>query len=158
MKIRKANLLDASAMHNIETSCFPKEEAASLESIRERIKLFEDVCLVAEEDDIIGFVNGAISSHEMISDEFYKNMVSDGGSNVLIFSLAVHPSYVRKGYGRLLLDTLIGRAKELGKKKIVLACKEEKIDYYASFGFDIDGNDKSIHGGTVWHSMTYKVT
>lgn len=58
----------------------------------------------------------------------------------------------------MLLDTLIDRAKELGKKKIVLACKEEKIDYYASFGFAIDGNDKSIHGGTVWHSMTYKVT
>ena len=54
-------------------------------------------------------------------------------------------------------DKLIRRAIDdaavQGRKGLVLTCKEEKIHYYAKFGFVNEGVSSSVHGGAVWYQM-----
>ena len=153
--IRNTTVQDAKGMYDVETACFSESEAATLEAIKERLELFPEICFVSEENnEIVGFINGAISTFDTISDEFFEEMKRDDGENVLIFSLAVHPEHQRKGYGRKLLDQLIKQSKSLNKSKIVLTCKAHKVDYYASFGFENDGIADSTHGGSKWYSMS----
>ena len=38
-------------------------------------------------------------------------------------------------------------------KRIILACKEEKLDWYSRFGFEKMGPSASEHGGAVWYDM-----
>ena len=97
MMIRNTTVQDARGMFEVEAACFSEAEAASLEAIEERLELFPEICFVCEENGkIIGFVNGAISSFETISDDFFEEMKRDDGDNILIFSLAVHPDHQRK--------------------------------------------------------------
>lgn len=154
MIIRQATIHDAQAMFQVEAACFPPTEAASLEAIEERLKLFSDICYVCEENGVIGFINGAKSKFETISDEFFEHMINDDGDNVLVFSLGVHPDHQRRGIGRLLLNAMIDQSRALNKKQIILTCKAHKVNYYASFGFKNDGIAESTHGGSVWYSMS----
>ena len=43
--------------------------------------------------------------------------------------------------------------KARGKKAITLTCKEEKLAYYAKFGFADHGVAGSTHGGALWYNM-----
>ena len=45
-------------------------------------------------------------------------------------------------------------AKKLGKKKVILTCKERLIRYYECFGYVNDGISKSSDGGAQWFDMT----
>ena len=44
-------------------------------------------------------------------------------------------------------------AKEEKRKGVILTCKEEKIHYYAKFGFVNEGKSVSDHGGAKWYQM-----
>jgi predicted GNAT family N-acyltransferase len=48
----------------------------------------------------------------------------------------------------------IKKAKEEGRKIVILTCKEYLIHYYATFGFASSGISGSTHGGAVWYDMT----
>ena len=59
--IRLAEKKDLDTIIQIEAICFPKEEAATEKSFRERFEFFPENFLVAEikkEKKIIGFING----------------------------------------------------------------------------------------------------
>lgn len=156
--ITNARNEDSRGMFEVERACFPPAEAATQHAIEKRIELFPEICFVYKLDDkIIGFINGAFSKFDTISDDFFEDMKNDHGENVLIFSLGVHPDHQRKGYAREILDTFIKQCKVLKKKKIILTCKEHKVDYYASFGFNNDGVAESTHGGAKWYSMSMSI-
>ena len=70
-----------------------------------------------------------------------------------VFSLAVHPDWQGRGYGRDLLNALIERSRQEGRKGVTLTCLERKLGYYGSFGFENRGVSKSVHGGAVWYDM-----
>ena len=71
----------------------------------------------------------------------------------MIFGLATHPDYQRKGYAGQLMRALIEQARSEGRKGVVLTCKEHKIKYYSTFGFKDEGLSCSNHGGVPWHQM-----
>lgn len=156
--ITNARNEDAKGMFGVESACFPPTEAATLHAIEKRIELFPEICLVYRiKGEIIGFINGAFSKFDTISDDFFEDMKNDQGENVLIFSLGVHPDHQRNGYAREILNTFIEQCKVLKKKKIILTCKEHKVNYYASFGFKNDGVAESTHGGAKWYSMSMTI-
>ena len=63
IKIRQAVPNDLEEITKIESICFPKEEAATKESLKYRIETFPNSFFVATYNGkIIGFVNGAVTN------------------------------------------------------------------------------------------------
>jgi ribosomal protein S18 acetylase RimI-like enzyme len=147
---------DLEELSLLEGLCFPPEEAATKESIRQRLQTFAESFLVAEtEHKIIGLINGCVTNSPVIFDEMFKAVeyhIPDGKYQA-IFGLDVHPDYRRKGIAAKLMEQMIDVSKAAGRKGVILTCKDRLIKYYESFGFINKGISKSTHGNLVWYDM-----
>jgi len=160
LKIRNAYQADLDAISNLESICFPPEEAATIESFKRRINTFPESFFVAEFDSaIVGVVNGCLTNSPVILDEMFHDDKAHiiNGKNQAIFGLLVHPEYQRKGIAGELLNHIISVSKDRGKKAVILTCKEKLIHYYSKFGFENIGISGSTHGGAVWYDMVLKL-
>lgn len=140
----------------IEAACFPWEQAASRDAIRERIAAYSDHFLVGEAaGELVGFVMGPVIDAHAIADEMFADTAchSPAGAYQAVFSLAVHPDFQGRGYGRELLEACIAQARRENRRAVVLTCLERKLAYYESFGFENRGVSDSVHGGSVWYDM-----
>ncbi|WP_219582303.1 Maf family nucleotide pyrophosphatase [Trichococcus shcherbakoviae] len=156
VNIRKAELQDLAALKIIEDACFPEAEAATLESLSERLHLFPESFLVAEAEGVlVGFVNGAVIDEPIIRDAHYHDAAlhNPDGAYQSVFGLDVVPAFRRKGIAEKLLTALIEVARQAGRKGLTLCCKEEKIPYYEKFGLVNSGRSSSTHGNAVWYDM-----
>ena len=156
VNIRKAELQDLAALKIIEDACFPEAEAATLESLSERLHLFPESFLVAEAEGVlVGFVNGAVIDEPIIRDAHYHDAAlhNPDGAYQSVFGLDVVPAFRRKGIAEKLLTALIEAARQAGRKGLTLCCKEEKIPYYEKFGLVNSGRSRSTHGNAVWYDM-----
>ena len=156
LTIRHARPEDLDRCHAIEAACFPPTQAASRESIAGRLQTYPRSVLLGEIDGtVIGFAMGPVIGEETIADEMFSDpgCHSDSHPYQSVFSLAVHPDWQRRGYGRLLLDALIAQARTEGRKAVTLTCREHKVAYYESFGFRNHGIAGSVHGGVTWYDM-----
>lgn len=154
--MRKAVLQDLAAVKKIEDACFPEAEAATLESLGERLQLFPESFLVAEVDsELVGFVNGAVIDEPIIRDAHYHDAAlhNPDGAYQSVFGLDVSPAHRRQGIAGELLTALIDVARQTGRKGLTLCCKEEKIPYYEKFGLVNSGKSESTHGNAVWYDM-----
>jgi ribosomal protein S18 acetylase RimI-like enzyme len=155
--IRMVEPDDLTACHTIEARSFPAPEAAWTTSLRNRIELYPEGYLVAELDNrIVGQINSGSTHKDDISDEDFKQLIGhdpDGG-NIVIFSLSVLPEYRSRGIASKLLNGFVNQARELGKSKVMLLCKEDLVGYYTRRGFQDAGISASRHGGASWHVMT----
>ncbi len=155
--IRLAKKSDAKRIVEIESECFPKEEAASGKSIIERLETFSQSFLVYENagGEIIGFINGMVINQRHITDELFDdiNLHDENGDWQSVFGLDVQNEYRHKGYAKELMNQLISQAKKHGRKGCTLTCEEHLIDFYSSFGYKNEGVSKSVHGGAVWYDM-----
>ena len=156
VEIRKAELQDLDALKIIEDTCFPEAEAATLESLSERLHLFPESFLVAEAEGVlVGFVNGAVIDEPIIRDAHYHDAAlhNPDGAYQSVFGLDVVPAFRRTGIAEKLLTALIEAARQAGRKGLTLCCKEEKIPYYEKFGLVNSGRSSSTHGNAVWYDM-----
>ncbi|MGL5352556.1 MAG: GNAT family N-acetyltransferase [Clostridium sp.] len=154
--IRNVCLEDLDAVTKVESICFPKEEAATRESLEKRIKTFPEVFFVAEvNNEIIGFINGCITNESTIYDELYSQskLHIPNGNYQTIFGLDVIPDFRRQGIAEQLMNHIIQTAKCSGRKGLILTCKPNLIAYYEKFGYINKGISNSVHGGTTWHDM-----
>ena len=156
LTVRPAVMANLERCAAVEAACFPPEQAASRESIRKRIEVYGDHFLVGELDGtIIGFAMGPVIDQDSIVDEMFKNTDchSEAHPWQSVFSLAVHPDWQGRSYGRDLLSALIALARREKRKGVTLTCLDRKLAYYESFGFENHGVSKSVHGGAVWYDM-----
>lgn len=156
LTIRCARPEDLDRCYAIEAACFPPTQAASRDSIAGRIRVYPRYILLGELDGtVVGFAMGPVISELTIADEMFSDpgCHSDSHPYQSVFSLAVHPDYQRRGYGRLLLDALIAQARTEGRAAVTLTCREHKVAYYESFGFRNHGVAGSVHGGVTWYDM-----
>lgn len=155
--IREVRPEDLDCVAEIEAVCFPPAEAASRESFRERMATFPEYFLVAEADGVlIGFINGCVTNSSVIYDELFRSTrhhVPDG-KNLTVFGLDVIPQYQRQGIAAQLMNYFIQKAKNTGRKNVILTCKDRLVHYYESFGYMNNGISKSTHGGARWFDMT----
>lgn len=154
--IRNASLKDLDKITEVEALCFPSEEAATRNSLKNRIETFSECFFVAEVDNkIIGFINGCITNESTIYDDLYSNskLHIPNGYYQAIFGLDVIPNYRKQGIGEQLMNHIIETSKLSGRKGVILTCKPNLITYYEKFGFINEGISKSVHGGTLWHDM-----
>jgi len=161
IEIKKAEPEQLMRLAEIERITYPPEEAASPEKFTFRLNqhpFWTRSARIGEE--IVGFVCGipvACDDGAGIDDAMYDMKAYPAGDTYAILSLAVDPAYQRQGIGELLMRTIIFLCREHGMKRIILACKEEKVHYYAKFGFQVMGRSESDHGGAVWYDMDMKL-
>lgn len=156
LNIRNAAMEDLKEIAAIERECFPSAEAASEESLRERLEYYANhFWLLCEGERVLGFINGMVTDESDLSDEMYENagMHREDGEWQMIFGVDTRPGYRRMGYAEKIMRRVISDAREQGRKGLVLTCKEELIHYYAKFGFVNEGISESVHGNAVWYQM-----
>ncbi|MDJ1496190.1 GNAT family N-acetyltransferase [Cytophagaceae bacterium DM2B3-1] len=159
MNFRNASIDDLESIYQIESICFPPNEAASLDSFSKRLQVFpQHFWLLEDNEQLIGYINGMVTNNQTIVDEMFAQaeLHNDNGACQSVFGIAVLPEYRNNGYGGKLINFLIEKAKEQNRAGITLTCKEYLISYYEKFGFADLGISQSVHGGEVWHDMILK--
>lgn len=160
MVIRQVKPEDLDALCTVENKCFPEAEAAAREAFSYRIGAFPESFYVAEKDGcIIGLINGCVTNQPVICDELFE---AEGGhnpqgTNQTVFGLAVDPAYQRQGIAAELMNFFIDKARQAGRERMTLTCKDRLIHYYEKFGYENKGVSKSVHGGAVWYDMEMKL-
>ena len=103
----------------------------------------------------IGFIDGFVTDDEILTDEMFADasLHNPNGAWQMIFGLNTMPEYRNRGVVGRLIEAFIELAREEKRKGVILTCKEEKIHYYAKFGFVNEGESVSDHGGAKWYQM-----
>lgn len=156
LQIRPARPEDLATCAAIEAACFPPEQAACPDAIRRRIAAYPDHFLVGlSAGEIVGYAMGPVIRQITITDDMFADTRCHDPKNPYqaVFSLAVRPDRRRLGYGRELLGALIGLARRQGRKGVTLTCRDYRVAYYESFGFQNRGVAASVHGGVTWYDM-----
>lgn len=156
MIIRNAAINDLDKLAEVENECFPASEAASRESIAERLKYYPNhFWLMFDGDKLIAFVDGMVTDNPDLTDEMYDNaaMHDENGAWQMIFGVNTVPEYRRHGYAGELIKSAVSDAKAHGRKGLVLTCKDGLVPYYAKFGFVSEGVSQSVHGNVVGNHM-----
>lgn len=156
MNIRMATIEDLKAIADVESRCFPVEEAASENDFKERLTVYPNHFWLLEDDGrLVGFVNGMVTNESILCDKMYEdaNLHNENGQWQMIFGVNTIPEYRRQGCAEKIINKVISDAKAQGRKGLVLTCKEKLIHYYAKFGFKSEGISESTHGGAVWYDM-----
>ncbi len=154
--IRPATPVDLDRCTAVEAACFPPEKAASRNAMAQRIATYPRYCLMGEwNGEVVGFAIGPVIDQPTIVDEMFADAAchSEQHPYQSVFSLAVHPDYQRRGFGRQLLNALIDLARSENRRAVTLTCREHKLAYYESFGFQNHGIAASVHGGVAWYDM-----
>jgi len=157
MNIRKASMADLEAVASMELLCFPKAEAATIESFEQRIAVFGDSFWLLEDENgrLIGMINGMVTDEPILRDEMFEDasLHNPKGAWQMIFGVETIPEYRNQGYAAMIMEKVIVDCKELGRKGLVLTCKDKLVHYYEKFGFVNEGISASVHGGAVWYDM-----
>lgn len=156
MNIRNASLADLEAIHQIEYKAFLAQEACSKEKLKERLKTYPNhFYVLVEKDKIIAFINGFTTDKKDLADIMYKSpsLHDEEGEWQMVFGFATRPIYQHRGYGTYLMKYFIDKAKEEGRKGIVLTCKEKLIPYYEKFGYQNEGVLFATRGDVKWYQM-----
>lgn len=156
MEIRNAAMADLEALAAVENECFPPAEAASKQSIKNRLAVYAGhFWLLFDGDKLVGFVDGMVTDLPDLCDEMYDDagMHDEKGAWQMIFGVNTIPAYRRQGCAALLLERAIADARAQGRKGLVLTCKDRLVHYYAKFGFVNEGVSQSVHGNVTWYQM-----
>lgn len=156
MTVRRAGMEDLAAVTAVEAACFPEAEAAVEETFRDRLLHFPDhFWLLEDRGKLVAFVNGMVTDEPDLSDAMYADasMHREDGEWQMIFGVCTLPAYRRQGCAATLLQHAIEDARAQGRKGLVLTCKEQKLSYYGTFGFENEGESESAHGGARWYQM-----
>lgn len=155
--IRGVRKEDLDRVAKVESLCFPPEEAASRKSLGDRINHFPESFLVAELSDktVIGFINGCVTDEDRIYDEMFEkaDAHNPGGAYQSVFGLDVIKEWRGRGVAAALMRRFMEDAEKMGRKGMILTCKERLISYYEKFGYQNRGVSGSVHGGAVWYDM-----
>lgn len=153
---RHAVLADAPEIARVEAFGFPPEEAATLDSLAERIQVFGDQFILLEQDGkLVSFINGMVSDQRTITDDLFEDasLHNPQGSWQMVFGLVTHPDFQKQGLARKAMNALIEQAKSEHRKGLVLTCKEHLIPFYESFRYVNEGVSGSEHGGATWYDL-----
>ncbi len=155
--IRPACTADLDVVAAIENACFPAAEAATRESLKERLAAFRHSFLIAEKEGRpVGFINGCVTAQRILTDDLYESTAlhDDGAANMMVFGLDVVPKEQHQGIAAQLMQAYIALAQKRHKALITLTCKKRLIPFYEQFGYVCEGQSASTHGGVVWYNMT----
>lgn len=144
----------------IESICFPPNEACSKEMMLKRAEKAPNLFLVAADKKtgkIAGFLNGLSTNEESFRDAFFTDadLYDPDGRHVMLLGLDVLPEYRRQGLARELMRQYVRREQDNGRCSLILTCLDSKVEMYKKMGFQDKGIADSAWGGEQWHEMYY---
>lgn len=144
----------------METICFPPNEACSEEMMRERIAKVPDQFLVAVDQTtgkLAAFLCGIATMDTVFRDDFFKDasLHDPKGDTVMLLGLNVLPAYRMQGLAREVMGRYLEKEREKGRKRVNLTCLEGKIAMYEKMGFQNLGISGSTWGDEQWYDMCY---
>ncbi|MBP3439437.1 MAG: GNAT family N-acetyltransferase [Sutterella sp.] len=154
--IRQASAADLDILTDIEAASFPPEEKATRESFEKRLAVFPDCFLIlCDGERPIGLIDGMVTDQRTISDDMFDDagLHNPRGQWQSVFGFCVVPDMRGKGCAPALMKAFIEKARQEGRRGLILTCKEPLIHYYEQFGYVNRGVSKSVHGGAVWYDM-----
>lgn len=98
--IRSGQPEDLDELMAIEEICFPPEQAATREDIKERLEIYPEGFYILEMNEkIVSFVNGMTTDQPDLCDDMYKNasLHQPDEDWQMIFGVDTHPNYRRQG-------------------------------------------------------------
>ena len=159
--ICRAKKSDLDALTEVESICFPKEEAATRESLAARLDAFENWFFVAKDGKgkSIGMIDGMATDEESIDDAMFEDasLHREDGEVQTVFGLDVLPAWRKRGVAGALMQAFTDAARQAGRRKVTLTCKEHLIGMYEHFGFTLIGRARSVHGGAEWFDMDLRL-
>lgn len=156
MIIRNATINDLNDIIELEHCCFPLNEAASTEDLKDRLKHYPNhFWLLYEDEKLVSLIDGLCTDIEELNDDMFHNasMHDESGKVQMILSVCTHPDYRGKGYSSKLMNQVISDCKKQNRKNIVLTCKSYLLDFYMKLGFVDEGLSESNHGGENWNQV-----
>ena len=159
--IRNASMDDLDEICEVEKECFPAAEAAGRESFKQRLGAYPDCFwLLYKEGHIASFINGMPTNADDLSDDMYSESAhyDRNGRWLMVFGVDTLPQYRHSHFASRVMERVIEDTRAIGRKGIVLTCKEELLGFYKRFGFVNEGISESAHGGATWYQMRLTFT
>lgn len=156
LEFRAPQMNDLDKLMEIENAGFTPEEAATSDSMAERIGKISDTFVVAEAAGrIVGYIVGPASDERYIDDGLFDQVTANQPADryIAVLSLAVHPQFRSDGVGSQLLSQLASVGRQQGREAITLTCLEELIPFYETNGYVNEGVSASEHAGETWFNM-----
>lgn len=151
---------EAEQAAEIETICFPPNEACSRKKILERAAVTPELFLVAVDrktGKLAGFLNGIATDEYSFRDEFFTDirLHNPEGRNIMLLGLDVLPEYRKQGLAKEIMFQYLRREQEKDRKMIFLTCLASKVKMYTKMGYRNNGIAASTWGGEQWYEMCY---
>ncbi len=159
LTITHAGMKDIARLAEMEKICFPPREAASEDTLAERVRTFpQHFYLLWEDGTLVSFINGFVSDWEVLTDAMFSHphMHRENGDWQMLFGVNTLPEKRGKGYASRLIRRMQQDTAAQGRKGIILTCKAHRIPFYRRLGFVMDGISSSAHGGALWYQMTWR--
>lgn len=153
--LRQATIQDLELLYQIETTCFPIQEAASYQSLKERLTVYnEGFEIYYLNNQAIGYIGGLKNNELNLPDKMYENafLHQEKGKYQMIFSVCILPQYRGHGYARKMVKEYVEKRKN-GVDGFILTCKDYLIPFYESCGFKFVKVSASVHGNAKWNDM-----
>ena len=154
--IRNATIRDLDAITAVEATCFSAAEAATRDTLADRLHRYPDhFWLLFEDETLVSFLDGFVTDLPDLTDDMFEHaeLHDENGQWQMIFGVNTIPSRRRRGYAGILVERVIRDAKQQGRKGVVLTCKDEMVPYYAKFGFITECKGLSRYAGIAWNQM-----
>eukprot|EP01095_Lingulamoeba_sp_RSL-Kostka_P006296 TRINITY_DN1973_c0_g1_i1.p1 TRINITY_DN1973_c0_g1~~TRINITY_DN1973_c0_g1_i1.p1 ORF type:complete len:170 (+),score=38.72 TRINITY_DN1973_c0_g1_i1:83-592(+) len=148
------DLLDS--IYSLETSAFPEDEAASLESLKNRINqagnLFYGI-KKKETDELIGYICSTLSDKETLEHDSMLFHI-ENGNLLCIHSVVIKEEYQRRGLATKMMTLYVEQMKSIESiTKIQLLCKDNLKGLYTKCGFSFNRISPVQHGQDHWNEM-----
>lgn len=159
--IENAQKKDLDRLMELEEMAFPPEEAAVRDTFAYRLDGHHHWFFKAVADgEIVSYATCRevdIAPETGVEDWMYECEEMPSGKTLILQAIGTHQDFQKQGIAGRVLEHMIAKSREKGIKRIVLACKDFKVHYYAKFGFEKMGLSVSQHGGAVWYDMEMKL-
>ncbi len=156
IQIKQAKLSDLEAIVKVENSAFPPHRQASTESLKGRLELFPEGCLVAlKNGEIIGFstaliINDIRSLPELdVSDEELHSLNRE---IYWLRSIVIDPNHQKEGVGKLIMQKQLEKARNLNKKAFRFTAAQDVEGFYKKLGFTMLTDYEDFHSSdqAIW--------
>lgn len=148
---------DLTEIMRIEQSGFTPDEAATRDSMAERIKLINDTFIIAknEQGQIMGYVVGPAYHNRYLADDLFDQTVPNDpkDSYIAVLSLVVLPDFQGQHVASQLLSELDAVAKQQQRTGISLTCLENLIPFYERNSYVNEGVSDSTHADETWYNL-----
>jgi ribosomal protein S18 acetylase RimI-like enzyme len=152
LEFRRVAVEDLPAIIALESSSYPSDEAASAESLWTRQECASEYFFVVQENSsLVGFICGT-RADSMTAESMTTHVPS--GRLLAIHSVAVEPSYRRRGVATFVLEKYITEMKkDPSLEKLVLLAKAHLLALYVNVGFKVLGPSPIVHGKETWFDL-----